>query len=586
MDTPRHTSRCRTPAAYKVILHWGLGRAAALTALWVVISLLPLARASATDSIVCADDDNDGTITKLKASGLVDRDCDGEIDSGSGGTDCDDTNPLIHDQSYVRVDSTHYKYCHAGTYTSGTTATLAECAVNYYIDPGAGLNSNNCTSPSTACADFTKLSSGGALAALGGASQTCIYLMGTSDLTTASGFFTTVSGPGQRTKNIIARYPTSLAKLNLTCSSGSPCAAIQVEGNNWIVRGFEITGGYGGGVAVFGNNVEIVDNYIHDVQGSENNNIAGIYLADGYNNSLIHHNIVNNTFDPSQTSATGVRQNVFGITMFTGQGNIIEHNVVGYSQAPNTSPYDNQGGGIRSKHGIAVANVITENQFRDNVVYNTEYPCFDAGAAGVWITGNLCVGSSHCTNIHSAGGGTYALYDVEIENNTCVPGIHATGGVTGGGAIDFADTPDDARSHGVFVTGNVIDDSAQTTYGGGNHIDLIDDFHYGTSTVYTQVVTGTALAFARNCYYNSGISGLTGGFDVFGNGPGSIVNFSNWHSTYQMDRSSYNENVALDASMRATSTHCTGSGWERAWPGANIVGGCDFYDLGGVAACF
>ena len=145
-----------------------LALVAALLCTAVPLTQVPL-DAYATDSIVCADDDNDGTFTKIKSSGLIDRDCDGEVDSSSGsGTDCDDTNPLIHNKSYVRVDSTHYKYCNLGTYTSSTTTTLGECAVNYYVDPGAGSNLHDCSTPALACADFTKLSSGGTLAALGG----------------------------------------------------------------------------------------------------------------------------------------------------------------------------------------------------------------------------------------------------------------------------------------------------------------------------------------------------------------------------------------------------------------------------------
>ena len=122
---------------------------------------------------------------------------------------------------------------------------------------------------------------------------------------------------------------------------------------------------------------------------------------------------------------------------------------------------------------------------------------------------------------------------------------------------------------------------------GGDHVDLIDDFYYGSSSLYTQIVTGNVLGFGQNCYYNSNVSGLTGGFNVFSYaGGGSVVNFSNWVSTYKMDAGGYNENVALDTDMKSTSTHCTGFGWVRGWPGANIAGGCDFYRIGKAQNCF
>ena len=242
-------------------------------------------------------------------------------------------------------------------------------------------------------------------------------------------------------------------------------AAIYIQGDNWIVRGFEVTGGYGGGISLFGNNIEVVDNYVHDVQGFNNYNIAGIFLAETYNNALIHHNIVNNTFDPALTSASSDRGNVYNINMYTGQGNIIEHNAVGYNHAPNTTPYAVQGGGIRNKHGLFLDSVVTENQFRYNVVYNTENQALDVDSAGTWVNGNLSVGSSHCFQIHDdhAIGGSYSLYDIQYKNNTCVPGVHVLGGNVNGGAIGLSDTPGEVRTHGVIFTGNVIDDSATTS---------------------------------------------------------------------------------------------------------------------------
>src|SRR5579862_1030658 len=103
----------------------GRQAALALATCCVTLSLFAVA-AGAADSVVCGDDDNSGTQSTLKSSGLLDRDCDGQTPLDTGAlinganvdTDCDDTEFFIHNKSYTTKGcfAGYYRYCEKGVY--------------------------------------------------------------------------------------------------------------------------------------------------------------------------------------------------------------------------------------------------------------------------------------------------------------------------------------------------------------------------------------------------------------------------------------------------------------------------------------
>jgi len=436
--------------------------------------------------------------------------------------------------------------------------------------------------------------------------RTCVYFKGTTDLTSAVtrtpeagdagtrvGFETQSDGPSASSKNILARYPTSTAKLNFSCDATNQCTSLKLSASNWIVRGFELTAGYGTAVKSFGSNTEVFDNYIHDVPGGNDFNQSGFKDVDSVTDQYVHHNIINNVYDPTRTcrdgnsGTCGVRQNVWMLTFFTGNNKVASNNIGGYSHAVDTTPYYLQGGCLRFKHGETAAATGAASEFRRNILYNCE-------KAGIWLVrpknyahGNLIKGASTCDLTAEGGNSTFYIDAINYSNNTCVTSSDTGAGLRGA-AISVGGTLNATPSTALNWHGNITDDSATSTYGGGNNVHMVTVLRTNSDSEFTSIVTGGKLVFADNCYYNSSISGLTNGFNLFGDNSssssGSIVNFSHWVTDYSISSDEFNENPSFDTDMRAASADCTGRGWEAEWPGRSID--CDYLSAKSATPCF
>lgn len=552
-------------------------------------------QAFAADTILCSDDDDNGVVSVLKSVGKIDRDCDGSPSVADGGTDCDDTDAMVEDGSYTIAGCSvgAYRYCDGGTFKTApggstavanggqgcTTTTIAEKTNNYYVSATGSGTTCSYASPCLPSA----VSSGGAVTPV---APYAIYTVGSTDFSGSMKLAIVVSGSSAGNKSIVARDPLSTAKWNTNASCAAPCSTITISANYVIVRGNEVTGGdatSSGGIRLDGSDIEAFNNYVHDPIGANNNNVAGIYLKDGGSNINVHDNIVNNTQDSTLTTQGGSRHNVWNIGAFEGENLKIDNNRVGYDHAVNTVPYVNQGGGIRFKHGSVPASVTLRSYARNNIIYNTERGGTVSEGAKRWITGNLIVGSSTChgeagSSGPGAGNFTY-LEDRKWANNTCVPAAHYIANSNTSQAISIignagSQAIDGSVAGGIVLSGNVINDSAQTTYGGGNFLGMLGLQPYGPDANYTILVTNRALESSGNCFYNSNIAALTSGFPVFtDNGStsfGATVNFANWKlSPYLQDTTSVNGNPSLDADYRVTANCTLGMGWESAWPTAS-----------------
>lgn len=560
-----------------------------------LLLLLLASPAFAADTIVCGDDDNSGTQSKLKTAGLIDRDCDGNPSVTDGGTDCDDTNILINDKSYTAsgCNAGFYRYCEAGVYKTGvggstananggqgcTNTTLAERGTNYYFDYGTGSNANVC-SAAFPCKDFTDFNVGGSKASFG--ANTAFYVVGTTDWTVAPartpdggdgstfvGFSTTQNGTSSGSKNIIARYPTSTAKLNYgNCDSTHECKSLKMTGAHWLVRGLEITGGYTDPIKREASDQEYFDNYIHDTPGNYVNNHSGIESFGGLSDGWMHNNIINNVYDPGRTNSGDSRENVSLITIFEGGNNIAEYNIGGFDHLPGTVPYYKQGRGIRRKHDATLGTYTQPNIIRNNVLYNLDVDCVHAVGSLDRLIGNLCVNAINGVTVSDGGNGVYYIDGIQMKNNTVVSTDHNVGAGWSGGAISFRDSLLTAfPTTAVTISGNVIDDSAQTSYSGATSMNYV--YGHGNSSYLAALVTGGKLQFSNQCYYNSHQASLTTGFDVMGDsgGAGTHTDFSGWNGgTYTLETTAHNENPTFDTDMQATSTNCTGKGWVAEWP--------------------
>ena len=563
----------------------------------LIVVLLLVGQGWAVDALLCLDTDKDGTFSIIKDSGVIDRDCDHDASVADGGTDCDDTDPRIWNGGYTTSGCglNEYRYCDAGvwknkpggsTANNGCTSADIDEKTNKYFVSGAG-SGTACTagSPCTIAA----VSTSGSVTVVAPAQ---IVLIGSTDITTSTGFSTSVAGTSAANRNVLIKDPRSTAKFNITGGScATSCASIKINAANWQVRGFTVTGGDStgsGGIRAEANDIEIAGNWLYDVVVANNFNGTGIYGGENYSRIKIHHNIVTDVYDPTRNTAGSDRQNVYLISVFQGLAHDVYANSVTYSRTPNTSPYEVQGGGIRIKHGLPKASCdgtsATHSYLRWNVVGRTEYSGVFTSSGCSSIEGNLMLGVSHGTTAGpGGGGGTAAWHDLQVTKNTVVSGSHWTQNSVGGNVFSLGGDPTETTVGGVAHSGNVADDSAQTTYGGGNNIAMVGMDAYGSDANYTALIYDGAnprgiLTFANNCYYNSAISGLGSGFTFFKEtsggsaGPlGSAVNFANVKLTpYFFETTSTEGNPTLDNEYRVTANCPVGSiGWESQWPTAS-----------------
>lgn len=586
-----------------------------------VLFLGPAAPSFGADSIVCADDDDNGVVDIVKTAGLPDRDCDGELSVADGGNDCDDTDRWIRDglTTYAAYEaakgvctSSQYRTCTGGTLSACTSAQLCERSTCYYVDTDSGSDSNGCTWAAP-CATFAKLTSGGSITV---GADTAIYLMGSADLTVASArtpdggdgsafivFETEAAGTSSATKNIFARYPTSSAKISVGGASycdGSPsltadrCTGAKLSHSYWEVRGFEFSNYQGSGVwSIAGDNVFVHNNYMHDLTGVAANNQSCATFCDGCDNIVLSNNIINDCYDPAKTGAPGCgdttcdRQNVCNVTFFgNSQNQNALYNSVGSSTAYGSN-WHKLSRGIRWKHGNAPADMTVENLAQGNIIYRSVDRGISTNGAKTSVRGNLLIDiAGRAFGLtDEAGGDGYFIDGVNFINNTARTIDALTTQSATGYSIANGETLTSLPISAVYLTNNIIVDQNATC--GSTENLMVNVFAYGNDTLYASIITGSKLNVNNNCWYNSNVSGLTDCFNVFGeDGPGTdgeLVNFANWQSTYGFDVNGYNENPLLSAEQfRATSTNCTGKGWEAEWPTPSTGGSGGNIKLGGL----
>ena len=261
-----------------------------------------------------------------------------------------------------------------------------------------------------------------------------------------------------------------------------------MEGNvsYLTIRGLEITG-TGDGINLSGNihHVTIEDNHIHDVTA------VALNFRSSMNNLLVRRNHIHDTHDTAEGMYIGCNNSACRVT-----DSIFEQNLV---HDTGSAPGDSQGDGIELKQG-SYNNII-----RDNVIYNTRWPCillygtdgnpqnivegnvmWNCGDSAIQIQGEAKVRNNILFNTSGAGEGLTSrnhqssVTNLQIVNNTIVGAAGAQCMVLrnwsdkpnmvvannalycdGNSALNFV-----SGSSGVAVSNNVVVGSVSGTGGG------------------------------------------------------------------------------------------------------------------------
>ncbi len=331
--------------------------------------------------------------------------------------------------------------------------------------------------------------------------------------------------------------------------SGAANSAIYVGQSSHVkILGLEVTGTYGPGIRISeSSNVEIANNYIHDIDGKQDNNIAGIYTVDTVG-LRIHHNLLHDNYDHARAEMGGEpqRANSRNIVIFGDGSDRVE---VDHNKVFNTPRADGRetGEGIWVKHASEIPNATFE--FHDNIVRDVFFSAIGSQTPNTFMHHNLIVNGA--PYYIEGGANVTAVKGHRLEHNTFV----------GSGAINVQET------NGLFPSSNimrfrnniVVDD--ESDYNVNNGIIRIST--YGPDADYQRVVTPQNLNFDDNIYFNPAavprwnIFGANGG--EYGQ-LGGLWDLARWKAV-GVDAHSIATNPQLNPSFIPANPAAANAGW-------------------------
>jgi hypothetical protein len=302
------------------------------------------------------------------------------------------------------------------------------------------------------------------------------------------------------------------------------------QSSHWEIEGIEVRNAYGRGTSLNeSRDVTLHDAHIHDTDGVDNNNIAGLYIVDCCNVE-IHDCTFNDNYDricaDTNGKATGNSTNV---VIFGGMqgGNISIHDCLIYQSLPISHRLS--GGGIKYKHASRVPGAY----FRvfDNIFRNCKFFAFATGTANTHFHHNVIIGGGGIVS-KDLGGVTHQVNQI-FERNT----LYDTSAFMFNPTIRWRnkDFPDDPRN--IVFRNNIIYDTI-SSYSRERGIVTIGT--YMSDEIYDIVVT--QMKFDENYYYNPNGAvrfNIAAGFNYKdGYRKGDMYSLPEWQNTFKYDAGS------------------------------------------------
>lgn len=318
------------------------------------------------------------------------------------------------------------------------------------------------------------------------------------------------------------------------------------NGRNFVIDGLEIGNSYTGdepGIFLSqSSNVEIKNLWVHDIDGVDNSNLAGIQLKN-CSNVRIHHSILNDNYDRTNADTAGKKtENSRNIVLFGGGNNRIDHNVI--FQTPAIT--DRLGGScVTYKHSATIPNSTFE------VDHNTLWNCFEgaigSGSFNTSIHHNF-IANSDPISIRDFGGPTLNQ-NILIEKNTFIN----SGGLNFNPSINWGPL-------GVTIyRKNIIIDNA-TRY--NQERGMLTISPYGSDSLHSLVLAGNFTS-NENCFFNDSASLIFAFFAGNSQGlspAGGVYNFNSWKAL-GFDSDSKILDPELNSQFIPQNSKCAKYGW-------------------------
>ena len=214
---------------------------------------------------------------------------------------------------------------------------------------------------------------------------------------------------------IIQAYPGEKPIVKARESGVENTAIFVFQSEHVKVLGLEVTGTFGPGIRVGESaEVEIANNYVHDIDGVHDHNIAGIYTVDT-RRLQIHHNLLHDNYDHARANLAGEvnRANSRNIVIF-GDGS--DQVVVHHNKVFNTPRADGRetGAGMWVKHASQIPGAMFE--FYDNIVRDVQFSAIGSHMTGAYMHHNLIVNGAPF--VTSGDDGATVVTGHRLEHNT------------------------------------------------------------------------------------------------------------------------------------------------------------------------
>jgi len=301
-----------------------------------------------------------------------------------------------------------------------------------------------------------------------------------------------------------------------------------VQSSFWDVSGIEIRNAYQVGFGVTTTiHVKIHDIYIHDTDGVDNNNLAGLSLLDTreveISGSEFHDNYDRTCAD---TEGRGT-QNSSNIVIFAGEtgGNTTVHDCLIWQSLPTT--HELSGAGLKYKHASRDPNSYFH--VFNNVFRNCKYFAMQAGTPNTHFHHNTIIGGDSGISCADGGGPTHQVNQL-FEFNT----FYGTTGLSLSPTILWRndDFPDDPKN--IVFRNNIVYDTS-TSY--SSERSIVSFGAYMSNELYHILVP--ELMLSDNCYFNPNLPVQFGfaagwkykqGFEL-----GDLYTLSEWQAEYGYD---------------------------------------------------
>ena len=294
----------------------------------------------------------------------------------------------------------------------------------------------------------------------------------------------------------------------------------------WDISGIEIKNAYGRGLKISeSSHVKLYDIYIHDTDGVDNNNIAGLSLLDAreveISGSEFHDNY-DRTCADTDGRATANSSNI----VIFGGSNFAIHDCLIWQSLPIT--HEKSGAGLKYKHASRDPNSYF-HVYR-NVFKNCKFFAMQSATPNTHFHHNVIFGGSHGVSCKNGGGPTHQVSQI-YEFNT----FYKTNSLSVMPSIEYrnADFPDDPKN--IVFRNNIVYDTA-TTYGAGVWA-IVNFGTYMSDELYHILLPEVTLD--NNCYFNPLVPVLFGfaasNNQQDGTGLGGMYTLAEWQAEYGYD---------------------------------------------------